>query len=211
MNLHPEDQNQQLRASIRIARENLYVFKDSSEKAKWERLLDEADEACAKSEFVYAGQLVDRVAKVVDNLWKRIERWQKLQFRMTVIFLVAIALQLAGIALYLARFDIVTYGFHSSMLFGLLGGSVSVALSIGQELDISGSNRLKTARLVFRPLVGVVSALVAFSALETEIIKVSENLNQGAVLVLLSVFAGYSERFLTRALSDFVPKLISKS
>ena len=202
-------QAQKLKASIRIARENLYVFRDSKEREKWENLLNEAEEARVGGELVYAEELVGRVDNVVDALWKRIERWQTYQTKLTKCFLVLIALQLIGVVAYLKFYDVAEYELHSSMLFGLLGGTVSVSLSLGQELDVAGSNRLAITRLVFRPMVGVISALIACVLLKTEAISIAKNIDQGAVLILLSFFAGYSERFLTRTLSHYSSKVFN--
>jgi len=209
MTKHYSDQAQKILASIKITRMNLYVFKNSEEKNKWSQLLDEAERSVLDNEnYIYADKLIGRVNEVIDALWKRIFRWQKIQKQVTIIFLIAIPVELVIVGLYVYFVNIIQYGVYTSMLFGLLGGSLGVALNIGKDLKIEGSNRLQMLRLILRPFVGVVSAIVLFYLLQTKVIYIAPSINQESALILLSLFAGFSERFLVKAFSDYIPRVI---
>src|SRR5882724_161711 len=147
--LPSSDKAQELLADIEIARKNLYVFRDSGEKQQWIDLLDKAEDETAKNgNYIYAAKLVARVNEVVDKLWKRIFRWQEMQKTVTTVFIIAISVELVGIGLYAHFFDISRYGMYTCMLFGLLGGSLGVALNIGKDLKVEGSNNLQMLRLI---------------------------------------------------------------
>lgn len=203
-------EEQELLADIEIARKGLYVFNDSGEKHKWLELLDKAENEVsgAGKNLVYAKKLVGRVNEAIDQLWKRIFRWQDIQRKVTAVFVVAIPVELFAIAAYFYFVGLTEYGLYTAMLFGLLGGSLGVALNIGKDLRIDGSNRLQMLRLILRPFVGVISAVVMYALLQTKVLVVAPSADSGSVLILLSVFAGFSERFIVKALSDYIPSVI---
>lgn len=200
-------ERQTLLADIEIAKADLYVFKESKERQKWEDLLAKAVEATEADHYVYARKLIDRVNEVVSKLWGRIFRWQEIQRKITAIFLIAIPIELIGICVYIHFLNILAYPIYSSMIFGLLGGSLGVALSIGKDLQIDGSNRLQMLRLLFRPFVGVISAIVLFMLLNTGLLSILPSADPASTLVLTSIFAGFSERFVVTLMSDYVPKV----
>jgi hypothetical protein len=204
------EQEQKLLSEIDITRANLYVFKDSGEKQQWAELLDKAEKQIADGNYVHAENLIDRVKTVIDNLWKRIAKWQETQRKTTTIFMIAIPVEILFIIVYSCFFDIVSYGLYTAMLFGVLGGSLGVALNIGKDLQIDGSNHLQMLRLTLRPFIGVISAIVIYALLQTKILTVSASVDQGSLIIVLSVFAGFSERFIVKALSDYIPAAIGK-
>lgn len=203
-------ESQKLLADIEITRTNLYVFKDSGEKQKWVDLLNKAQKEVADGNYISAQKLIGRVAEVIDGLWKRISRWQDVQKQVTTIFVVAIPAELIGIVAYFYFVNVNQYPMYTAMLFGLLGGSLGVALNIGKELQIDASNRLQMLRLILRPFIGVISAIVLYALLQTKILIVAPNADSTSVLILLSVFAGFSERFIVKALSDYIPSIIKE-
>ena len=188
---------------------NLYVFRDSKEKQKWEDLLLKAGSEIDKGNYVHAQKLIDRVKTVIDKLWKRIFRWHDTQKLVTTIFAIAIPVELVGICFYVYFVDLSTYAMYTSMLFGLVGGSLGVALNIGEELQVGQSNRLQMLRLIMRPFIGVISAIVLFSLLQTKLLVVAPEADQTGILILLSIFAGFSERFIVKAMSNYMPILNS--
>lgn len=203
-------EEQKLFADIEITRTNLYVFKDSGEKQKWVDLLDKAQKEVTEGNHIYSRKLIDRVAEVIKKLWERIFRWQDIQKKVTTIFVVAIPVELIGVVAYFYYVNVAQHLMYTSMLFGLLGGSLGVALNIGKELQIDGSNRLQMLRLILRPFIGVISAIVLYALLQTKILVVAPNADSTSVLILLSVFAGFSERFIVKALSDYIPSIIKE-
>ncbi len=204
-----DDKKQIILSSIEIARANLYVFRHSKEKEKWELLLNKAEEKINESvdNDAYANNLINHVNEVVGNSWKRIKRWTEFQFKVMSACIVAILLEVFAIALYLYfTEDIVSNGFYTSMLFGLLGGTLAVSLSLGKELEVNQSNRLQTVKLIIRPLVGVIFAVIVYNLFLLNIFKFSDDLNFPSILILISIFAGYSEKFATNKLTSFFDK-----
>ena len=204
-----KEQIDKMLADIEIARTNLYVFKDSKEKDKWADLLDNAQEF-VNEKPEYSKKLIDRVVEVTEKLWDRVFKWKEFQKKVIKYFIFIISGEIAVISVYFYFVDIVIYGFYSSMLFGLLGGTLSVILNLGKDLKVGESNQLGVLKLILRPLIGSISALVLFIFLQLEIISVSVSLNPKFVLIILSIFAGYSERFITKALDNYIPKIFNK-
>ena len=202
----PEEQD--LLAEIDIAHAGLYVFKDSTEKQKWEEILDKARTEVVSANYIHARKLIDRVKEVVDKLWQRIFRWQDMQRLVTRIFVIVIPLELIGICFYVYFVDILRFSLYTCMIFGLLGGSLGVALNIGKDLQIAGSNRLQMLRLILRPFIGVISAIVLFALIQTKAVAVLPGADRGAMLILLSIFAGFSERFIVKMLSNYIPSTL---
>ncbi len=202
-----DEKKQTILSSVEIARANLYVFKESSEKEKWETLLNKAEEKINESieNATYANNLINRVNEVVSNSWKRIKRWTDYQFKILSICIIVIVIEVFGIVIYLHFVnDIIANGFYTSMLFGLLGGTLAVSLSIGKDLKVNESNRLQSLKLVIRPLVGIIFAIIVYNLLLLNIITFSDDLNSSSVLILVSIFAGYSEKFATNKLANFL-------
>jgi len=200
------DNKQKRLADIEISRANLYVFRDSCEKERWSQLLDKAEKQVDNTE--YAQKMINRVNDVVDNAWKRITRWQDFQKKITKIFIFAVIGELIIISAYYYLVDILAYGFISSIIFGLLGGTLGVVLNIGKDLKVEKSNRLQMLRLILRPFIGSIAAIVLYSLLQLKVISVLPQLNREFVLIILSIFAGYSEKFITKAMNDYVPKIL---
>ncbi|MCK5466358.1 hypothetical protein KAI56_02570 [Candidatus Parcubacteria bacterium] len=198
-----------LLADIEITRANLYVFKNAEEKDVWSDLLDKAEEN-VQSNPEYSRKIVNRVDEVIKNLWKRIFTWKEFQKKIIKYFIWIILAELIVISIYYYFVDIIQYGFYSALLFGLLGGTLGVILNLGKDLQIEESNQLGTLKLILRPLIGCVSALILFSFMQLNIISIAESLDQKFVLIILSIFAGYSERFVSKALDDYAPKIFNK-
>jgi hypothetical protein len=196
-------------ADIDIARTNLYVFKNSNEKNKWISLLDKAQES-AYEKPEYSKKLINRVIEVINNLWTRIFKWKEFQKKVIKFFIFIILIELILISIYYYFINISAYGFYSSMLFGLLGGTLSVILNLGKDLKLEESNQLGILKLVLRPLIGSISALIFFIFLQLDIVSVSNSLDPKFVLIILSISAGYSERFISKTLNDYVPKIFNK-
>lgn len=193
-------------SSIEIARANLYVFGDSPEREKWEILLEKAESKITESpnNELYANNIVNRVNEVVSNSWKRIKRWTDFQFKVMSVFIVIMVLEIITISTYINLIsDIVYYGFYTSMLFGLLGGTLAVSLSLGENLKIEKSNRLQVLKLILKPLIGVIFAIIVYNLLLLNFFTFSENLDKASILILVSIFAGYSEKFATNKLENF--------
>ncbi|MBU2545367.1 hypothetical protein KKC65_02870 [Patescibacteria group bacterium] len=200
------NEKQKMLADIEISRANLYVFKDSCEKEQWSQLLDKAEQKIENID--YAQKLIDRVNNVIDSAWRRIFRWQNFQKKITKIFIFAIAGELIIISIYYYFVDVLTYGFLSSIIFGLLGGTLSVALNIGKDLKVEKSNRLQMLRLILRPFIGAIGALVLYLLLQLNMITILPQLNEESVLIILSIFAGYSEKFITRTMNNYIPQIL---
>ncbi len=202
------EKNQEIFANIEIARANLYVFGNSNEKNKWHELLDKAKLELINNP-IYSAKILERVNNVIDATWKRIHRWHELQKKLVAIFIIAIIVELISTSIYFHSVDIVINGFFSSILFGLLGGTLGVALNLGKGIQIAESNRLSIMKLILRPFIGSIAALVLYSLLQLKVLTVLPELNQTYVIIILSIFAGYSEKFITKAMNDYIPKLIS--
>lgn len=200
----------EIKAEIELAKADLYVFKDSTEKEKWSKLLEKAEQAIAENppREKYAKKIVNRVNEVIGGLWKRIFRWQALQKNLSIAFTLIFIVEIIVILFYYSKFDLYKQGFYTSTLFGLLGGTSGVLLTLGEDLRIGSSNRLYALKTALRPLVGLVSALLVFNLLELNIIKIVPTINQEAVLVVLSFFAGFSERFVMGNLDIYMSKII---
>jgi hypothetical protein len=122
--------------------------------------------------------------------------------------MIAIPLELIAVVVYTHLVDIEHFSLYTSMLFGLLGGSLGVALNIGKDLQIDGSNKLQMLRLILRPFVGVISAILMYALLQTKILTVTPSINGASLIIVLSLFAGFSERFIVKAMSNYIPSII---
>jgi phosphate/sulfate permease len=129
---------------------------------------------------------------------------------LTTVFIIAIISELILISIYFYFVGFTKFELYTSMVFGLLGGSLGVALNIGKDLIVESSNRLQMLRLILRPFIGTISAIVIYLLLQTKVLIVSPIADSGSVLVLLSILAGFSERFIVKALSNYIPSMINK-
>ncbi|NQU77269.1 hypothetical protein HQ544_01075 [Candidatus Falkowbacteria bacterium] len=202
-------EEQKILAEIEITRADLYVFRESKEKDRWADLLDKA-ESVVQEKPEYSKRLNNRVNEVIGNLWKRIFDWKEFQRKVIKYFIFIILGELILISVYYYFVDIVRYGFYTSIVFGLLGGTLGVVLNLGKDLKVEESNQLKTMKLILRPLIGSVSGVALYSLLRLNIVAVSLALDQGFVLIVLSISAGYSERFISKALNDYTLKIFNK-
>lgn len=202
-------ETQGLYADIEIARADLYVFKDSKEKNQWLELLDKAYEF-VEEKPEYSKKLISRVKEVTRNLWGRIFKWKDFQKKVIKYFIFVTLGELVILSAYYHFVDVLEYGFYSSMLFGLLGGTMSVILNLGKDLKVEESNQLGVMKLILRPIIGSVSALILFGLMQLNVIRVSDLLDPKFTLIILSIFAGYSERFLSKALNNYTPKIFGK-
>jgi hypothetical protein len=85
----------------------------------------------------------------------------------------------------------------------LLGGTTSVSLAVGKELKIDQAQNLALLKIILRPFIGVVSAIILFLVVKLEIIKVFPNVEQIYTLMFLSFFAGFSERFINHTAEKY--------
>lgn len=95
-------------------------------------------------------------------------------------------------------------------LFGALGGTIFAFISTTQKTDGARiPDQLLTWYVtLMRPLWGGVGALVVYLGLQAGIIRVNSN-NEGALILSISIAAGYTERLVTGALEK-VGKLMGK-
>lgn len=201
---------QEILAEIETTKADLYVFKGSDEAKTWENLLNEAKNAILAGEenHIYANKLIKRVDLVIDHAWKKIFKWQKLQREVMGLFAFLLIMELFIAGIYYQFFDIAKYGFLTSILFGFLGGLLSVAQNLGEDMKFGASNRLLLAKLILRPFIGSASAAVAYLLLRLNVIAVAPQLDSVSVLVVVSIFAGYSERFITKMFNTYLPDFV---
>lgn len=151
----------------------------------------------------YAKILIERVDEVVGNVWKRIFKWQDTQKKLTKAFIISLLLEIVGLSLYFHFFGWSSYDFYTCLIFGLLGGTTSVSLAVGKELKIDEAQNLALLKIILRPFIGVVSAIILFLVIKLEIIKVFPNVEQIYTLMFLSFFAGFSERFINHTAEKY--------
>lgn len=203
-------ESQNILADISIARANLYVFREENDKMVWENLLNQAEQALYATpnpNYDYARKLLTRVEKVVSSLWQRIFKWKEMQQKLTLYFIFFLIIELLGIILYYENVALIQYGFYTAIIFGLLGGTISVILSIGEDLKVSETQAFKVLKLILRPLVGIVSAIIIFLLLKLKLISIMPNIDEASTLILLSFFAGFSERFIIKAMNNYLPRM----
>ncbi len=201
---------QEILAEIEITKADLYVFKGSDDGKNWENLLNEAKNAILASEEnnLYANKLIREVRLVIDHAWKRIFRWQKLQSEVIGSFAFLLIVELFIVGIFYNFIEIAKYGFLASILFGFLGGLLSVAQNLGEDMKFGASNHLLMSKLILRPFIGSASAVVAFLLLRLNVIAVAPQLDPISVLIVVSIFAGYSERFITKMFNAYLPDFI---
>ncbi|MEM7059765.1 MAG: hypothetical protein AAF557_19440, partial [Pseudomonadota bacterium] len=172
----PPDENlptrDTVRKNLKTARTDLYVYRDSKEKEKWLDLLFQAQDALIDEHIELANGLVQRTQNATDALWKRIERWRKIQINLSILFGIVLAAEVLLVAFFVwperSNLDL----FHVCCAFGLLGATASVALSLGTELQIHKSNRLGLIQTFLRPLIGIANAIAGYLLIETGIINI---------------------------------------
>lgn len=208
------EESQKILASIEKSRASLYVFKNCKDREIWENLLDKSEQALLiepEPNTSYAKVLIERVDEVVSSVWKRIFKWQDTQKKLTKAFIIALLLEIVGLSLYFHFFGWSRYDFYTCLIFGLLGGTTSVSLAVGKELKIDEAQNLALLKIILRPFIGVVSAIILFLVVKLEIIKVFPNVEQIYTLMFLSFFAGFSERFINHTAEKYsLPVILNK-
>ncbi|MFA6097455.1 MAG: hypothetical protein WC788_07560 [Candidatus Paceibacterota bacterium] len=194
---------QDVLADIEIARAGFLMFKDFEITKSWTILLTKAEEAiiCNQENEVYSKKIIKAVNQEFDKNWKEF-------LKLNIIDLIArfLVVEIIVASLYYASADVLKYGIITSIIFGLLGGILSVVRTLGQDLKAMGPNDVKLyVRVIFRPFVGSMAAIVAYVSWHAGVIKILPDLNQADVLILLSIAAGLSERFITYTLSACLP------
>lgn len=192
-------------ARIQKAKCDLYVYKDSPSKEKWRDLLDEAYEALIHGNGQQASELVSRVEKATANLWLRINRWNKIQTRLTVGIGTALIVQIIGILAYSELLFGGNVGqYFVAVVFGLLGGTLSTLLSLGDNLVIEGSNRLGLIKALIRPIVGCFNAIIAALLLSTNILTIPSIPVTLELVAVVGAAAGLTERYVTNKLAGII-------
>lgn len=204
------EETQKVLASIDKSRASLYVFKDCKDRAIWETLLDKATEALLAKPLPninYAKIMIERVDEVVSNVWKRIFKWQDTQKKLTKAFIAILAIEIIGIIAYSYILGWQRNDFVTCIIFGLLGGTTSVALVVGKELKIDEAQHLALLKIILRPIIGIVSAIILYLVIKLEIIKIFPNIEQIYTLMFLGFFAGFSERFINHTADKYSPSI----
>lgn len=208
------EENQKILASIDKSRASLYVFKDCKDRAIWENLLDKAEEALLAKplpNIEYSKIMIERVNEVVSNVWKRIFKWQDTQKKLTKAFIIILAIEIMGIIAYSYFLSWDKSDFITCLIFGLLGGTTSVALIVGKELKIDEAQHLALLKIILRPLIGIVSAIILYLIIKLEIIKVFPSINQIYTFMFLGFFAGFSERFINHTAEKYSPSIVQNN
>ncbi len=152
--------------------------------------------------------LLDRVVRLQEHLDETTEndnRKRLLQRRQLIIYLAFLVAVLLLICLleFLGRGLILTDGpvngwwVISSVLYGTLGGAFSSAQRAAAAGPASPYPGLRWAQLAntFRPMAGGAGALVAFAALQADLLGATVG-QSGPRLAVISFVAGFSERFI---------------
>ncbi len=196
---------QDIVARIQKAKSDLYVYKDSPAKEKWRDLLDQAYEALIHGNEQHASELVERVETATSNLWSRINRWNKIQTRLTVVIGAALIFQIAGILTFYEKLFAPSIGLQFvAVIFGLLGGTMSTLFSLGDNLSIEGSNRLGLLKSLIRPIVGFFNALIAALLLSTGILTIPSVTISLETIAIVGAMAGLAERYVTNKLTGII-------
>ncbi len=148
---------------------------------------------------------VVRIQKHLDETGENDNRKRLLQRRQVIIYLallfavlVAIcALEFLGRGLILTDSDIDGWWVVSALLYGILGGAFSAAQRVAAARPDMRYPELRWAQLAntFRPFAGGAGALVAFAALEADLLGAAAG-HSGPRVAMISFVAGFSERFI---------------
>jgi hypothetical protein len=154
------------------------------------------------------GRLVERIIRVQRHLDETAEnenRKRMLQRRQVVIYLAVLAtvfvliciLEFLGRGLLLADGEMDGWWVVSAALYGTLGGAFSSAQRVASAGPRVRYPELRWAQLAnaFRPLAGGAAALIAFAALQANLLGESAA-QSGPRVAMFSFIAGFSERFI---------------
>lgn len=196
---------QDIVARIQNAKCDLYVYKESPAKEKWRDLLDQAYEALIHGNGQQASELVGRVENATANLWVRINRWNKIQARLTVGIGTALVVQIIGVLVFVELIFGGGLGQNVvAVFFGLLGGTLSTLFSLGDNLVIEGSNRLGLIKALIRPIVGCFNALIAVLLLSTNILTIPSIPVTLELVAVVGAAAGLTERYVINKLAGVI-------
>jgi hypothetical protein len=152
--------------------------------------------------------LIDRVVRLQkhldettanDNRKRRLQRRQLLIYLgfLVGVLLVICLLEFLGRGLILTDSPVDGWWVVSSVLYGSLGGAFSSAQRVAAAGPASRYPGLRWAQLAntFRPMAGGAGALVAFAALQADLLGATVG-PSGSRLAVISFVAGFSERFI---------------
>jgi len=153
--------------------------------------------------------LLDRVVRIqrhIDETAENNNRKRLLQRRQLILYLAVLVaalliiclLEFLGRGLVLAHGAVDGWWVISAVLYGTLGGAFSSAQRVAAAGPVARFPELRWAQLgnAFRPLAGGAGALVAFAALQADLLGGAAG-HDGPRVALVSFVAGFSERFIT--------------
>jgi hypothetical protein len=166
-------------------------------------------------------QLVERLIRVQRHLDETAEnnnRKRMLQRRQVVIYLAVLAttfvlicvLEFLGRGLLLADGAIDGWWVVGAALYGTLGGAFSSAQRVATPRPGVRYPELRWAQLAntFRPLAGGAAALIAFAALQADLLGGAAG-ESGPRVAIFSFIAGFSERFIPSLAAQQEPRAAS--
>jgi hypothetical protein len=167
------------------------------------------------------GRLVERIIRVQRHLDETAEnenRKRMLQRRQVVIYLAVLAtvfvliciLEFLGRGLLLADGEMDGWWVVSAALYGTLGGAFSCAQRVASAGPGVRYPELRWAQLAnaFRPLAGGAAALIAFAALQANLLGEAAA-QSGPRVAMFSFIAGFSERFIPSLAAQQEPQSTS--
>jgi hypothetical protein len=167
------------------------------------------------------GRLVERIIRVQRHLDETAEnenRKRMLQRRQVVIYLAVLAtvfvliciLEFLGRGLLLADGEMDGWWVVSAALYGTLGGAFSSAQRVASAGPRVRYPELRWAQLAnaFRPLAGGAAALIAFAALQANLLGEAAA-QSGPRVAMFSFIAGFSERFIPSLAAQQEPQSTS--
>ena len=165
--------------------------------------------------------LVERIVQVQRHLDEAAEnenRKRMLQRRQVVIYLAVLAtvfvliciLEFLGRGLLLADDEVDGWWVVSAALYGTLGGAFSSAQRVAAARAGVRYPELRWAQLAnaFRPMAGGAAALIAFAALQANLLGESAA-QSGPRIAMFSFVAGFSERFIPSLVAQREPQSAS--
>ncbi len=165
--------------------------------------------------------LVERIIRVQRHLDERAEndnRNRMLQRRQVVIYLAVLAavfvlicvLEFLDRGLLLAEGSIDGWWVVGAALYGTLGGAFSSAQRVAAPRPGVRYPELRWAQLAnaFRPLAGGAAALIAFAALQADLLGEAAG-ESGPRIAIFSFIAGFSERFIPSLAAQQEPQSAS--
>jgi hypothetical protein len=157
---------------------------------------------------------VTRIQKHIDETAENNNRKRLLQRRQLIIYLAFLTfvllvislLEFLGRGLILAGSSVDGWWVVSAVLYGTLGGAFSAAQRVAAAGPTARYPELRWAQLAntFRPLAGGAGALIAFAALQANVIGSGAG-DSGPRVALVSFVAGFSERFIPSLAAQQLP------